>query len=187
MALEDWLTSITQLGSGLKTQMNPLRQKLLNDPYYRFQSIEELQMAAMLGISIDVNQATVDDWLRLPGLSINQARSLVALAQSGVQFHALDDLAAALSVPVQRLKPLEPVLSFCYYDADSICTIQTVNPNTASVEMLVRVPAIDLFLARAIVHNRQTKGIYRSLPDLQQRLSLSAQLTAELMHYLSFR
>jgi DNA uptake protein ComE-like DNA-binding protein len=184
MAFGDWLTSIVQLGSGVKAQLHPLRQKLLNDPYYRLQSMEELQLAASLGIQIDVNQATVDDWLRLPGLSIHQARSLVALSQSGVQFHALEDVAAALGVSVQRLKPLEPILSFCYYDADSICTIQPIPLNTASVEMLVRIPAIDLFLARAIVHQRQVKGAYRSLPDLQQRLSLPPQLMAELMHYL---
>lgn len=184
MALGDWLTSISQLGSGVKAQLHPLRQRLLNDPYYRFQSMEEIRLAVMLGVQIDVNQATVDDWLRLPGLSIHQARSLVDLVQSGVQFHALEDVAAALNLSVQRLRPLEPVLSFCYYDADSVCTIQPIPLNTASVEMLARIPAIDLFLARAIVHHRQVNGTYRSLPDLQQRLSLPPQLIAELMHYV---
>ena len=54
-----------------------IRNKIANDPYYRFQSLQEIAIAAELGIKIDVNQATVDDWLRLPGLSIHQARSLV--------------------------------------------------------------------------------------------------------------
>jgi DNA uptake protein ComE-like DNA-binding protein len=79
----------------------PLRVKLLNDPYYRLQSLEEVRVAAELGIYIDVNQAGVDDWLRLPGLSIHQARSLTALTQSGVQLHCLEDLAAALNLPVR--------------------------------------------------------------------------------------
>jgi DNA uptake protein ComE-like DNA-binding protein len=164
----------------------PLRTRLLNDPYYRLQSIEEVQIAADLGIYIDVNQAGVDDWLRLPGLSIHQARSLTELTQSGVQLHCLEDLAAALGLPVQRLRSLAPVLKFCYYDAESVCTTRQINPNMASVETLSQVPAIDLFLARAIVQNRQVYGTYRNLADLQKRLSLPAQLTAELLHYLRF-
>jgi DNA uptake protein ComE-like DNA-binding protein len=186
MSVSDWLSSAVRLGVGLQARLHPLRSRLFNDPYYRFQSVEEIRLAAELGISIDVNRASLDDWLRLPGVSIHQARSLVSLSQAGVQFHCLEDIAAALSLPVQRLKPLEPVLNFCYYDAHSICTIQPINANTASAEMLTRIPMVDLFLARAIVQNRQSYGAYRSLDDLQHRLTLPAQLTAELMHYLCF-
>lgn len=163
----------------------PLRSKLLTDPYYRFQSVAELALAASLGIKIDVNQAGIDDWLRLPGLSIHQARSLVELTQSGVQLHCLEDIAAALSLPVPRLKPLEPVLQFCYYDEASVSTIKPVNPNTATIEMLTRIPVVDLYLARAIVANR-TVSPYRNLTHFQRRLALSSQIVAELMHYLKF-
>jgi DNA uptake protein ComE-like DNA-binding protein len=157
---------------------------MLHDPYYRLHP-EEIPIAAQLGIKIDVNQAGVDDWLRLPGLSIHQARSLVALSQSGVSFHCLEDIAAALSLPTQRLQFLAPVLQFCYYGSESSATPFLINPNTASVEMLAQIPAVDLFLARAIVQNRQ-QGAYRTLADLQRRLALPGQLTAEIMHYLQF-
>jgi DNA uptake protein ComE-like DNA-binding protein len=140
-----------------------------------------------MGVYIDVNQADVDDWLRLPGLSIHQARSLVALTQSGVPFHCIEDIAAALSLPVQRLQPLTPILRFCYYDAESPCTVQPIDPNSATVEQLTKIPAVDLFLAQAIVQNRQRHGAYRHLAELQQRLGLSGQLTAEVMHYLKFK
>lgn len=162
-----------------------LRTKLLNDPYYRLQSTEEIAVAAELGIKIDVNQASVDDWLRLPGLSIRQARSLVELCRSGVQFYCLEDIAAALSMPLQRLKPLEPILNFCYYD-ETPYKIELVNPNTATVEQLVRIPDVELSLAQAVVQNRTVSGPYRNLADFQRRLSLSAHLTSALMHYLRF-
>jgi DNA uptake protein ComE-like DNA-binding protein len=161
-----------------------IRAKLLNDPYYRLQSAQEIAVAAELGIRIDVNQAGVDDWLRLPGLSIHQARSLVALTTSGVPFYCLEDIAAALGVPVQRLKPLAPVLSFCYYD--ELYTVERINPNTVSIEHLQKIPGIEESLAIAIVQNRLTAGHYRNLVDFQQRLSLSGRLTAQLMHYLRF-
>ena len=178
MPLPQWLSSVTQ-------PRQPLQAKRFSDPYYRFQSVAELELAASLGVKIDVNQADVDDWLRLPGLSIHQARSLVELTQSGVQLHCLEDIAAALGLTVMRLKPLEPILLFCFYDDASVCTIKPVNPNTATVELLTRIPAVDLYLARAIVANR-TMGPYRNLIHLQRRLSLPSELAEALLHYLKF-
>ncbi|HBE56289.1 MAG TPA: DNA uptake protein [Cyanobacteria bacterium UBA11149] len=170
--------------------MNPnwqdIRVRIQRDPYYRLGSADEIAIAAELGIKIDVNQASVDDWLRLPGISIHQARCLVELVESGMQFYSLEDIAAAISVPVQRLMPLKPILQFCYYDPESTVTPTPINPNIASVEELAKIPLVDLFLARAIAQNRQDLGKYRNLADFQRRLALSPQLTSQLMHYLRF-
>jgi len=166
-------------------QIQTIRNRLLNDPYYRLQSLEEIAIAVSLGIQIDVNQATVDDWLRLPGLSIHQARSLVQLSHAGVQFYCIEDIAAALNIPLQRLAPLTPILKFCYYDAET-SSLRRINPNTATVEDLIQIPAMDLGLAQAVVENRQMAGAYRNLVDFQRRLSLPGYLTSQLMHYLSF-
>ncbi|HEY9833726.1 MAG TPA: ComEA family DNA-binding protein [Stenomitos sp.] len=182
MALFNWLSPPGQPSPNWQL----IRARLESDPYYRLQSAEEIVVAAKLGIKIDANQASVDDWLRLPGISIHQARSLVELAQMGVQFCCLEDIAAALGISVQRIKPLQPILSFCYYDSESDLTPVPINPNTASVEQLTKIPAVDLFLARAIVQNRSEGGNYRNLVDLQRRLSLSAQLISDLMYYLRF-
>ncbi|WP_026730973.1 helix-hairpin-helix domain-containing protein [Fischerella sp. PCC 9605] len=171
----------------LNPRLQKLRSKLLNDPYYRLQSAEEIVIAASLGIRIDANQATVDDWLRLPGLSIHQARSLVELSRSGVKFYCIEDLAAALSISIQRLKPLEPILNFSYYDDEAVNNITyVINPNTATIESLLKVPFIDASLAQAVVENRQSAGLYRNLVDFQQRLNLSGDILAQLMYYLRF-
>ncbi|NWF58155.1 MAG: ComEA family DNA-binding protein [Fischerella sp.] len=171
----------------LNPRLQKLRSKLLNDPYYRLQSAEEIAIAASLGIRIDANQATVDDWLRLPGLSIHQARSLVELSRSGVKFYCIEDLAAALSISIQRLKPLEPILNFSYYDDEAVNNITyVINPNTATIESLLKVPFIDASLAQAVVENRQSAGLYRNLVDFQQRLNLSGDILAQLMYYLRF-
>ena len=182
--MQNWLPSTARLRQKLNPQFQAIRTRLQNDPYYRLQSAEEIAAAAALGIQIDVNQASVDDWLRLPGLSIHQARSLVELCRAGVQFYCLEDIAAALSLPSQRLKPLEPVLKFCYYDESSITNL--VNPNTATVESLAQIPVVNLSLAQAVVQNRVLAGPYRNLVDFQQRLSLPGHLTTQLMHYLRF-
>ncbi|WP_016951764.1 ComEA family DNA-binding protein [Anabaena sp. PCC 7108] len=171
----------------LNLKLQKLRAKLLNDPYYRLQSGEEIQMAAQLGMRIDANLATVDDWLRLPGLSIHQGRSLVELSRSGVKFYCIEDIAAALSVPVQRLEPLKPLLNFSYYDDESLDKpTYLLNPNTATLESLAKIPFIDLPLAQAVLQNRVTAGPYRNLVDFQQRLELSGEAIAQLMYYLRF-
>lgn len=178
MAFLDWLSSVAQSRS--------LRSRIQNDPYYRFQSLAEIRIAADLGIKIDVNQATIDDWLRLPGLSIHQARMLTQLSQSGIQFLCIEDIAAVLGSSLQRLQPLESILSFCYYDPESLYQIQRVNLNTASSDELTRIPQIRPVLARAIVVDRTTNGRYKNLIDLKERLSLPNSLIADLMHYLIF-
>ncbi|NEO30840.1 MAG: ComEA family DNA-binding protein [Symploca sp. SIO3C6] len=182
MPMFDWLAQTTRLNPNQQL----IRTKLISDPYYRLQSAQEIEIAAELGIKIDVNQASVDDWLRLPGISIHQARSLAQLSSNGVQFCCIEDLAAALGLPVQRIIPWQSILSFCYYDAESGLAPQTINPNTASVEQLSQIPAVDLFLARSILQNRLDCGKYSNLADFQCRLGLDSQLISELMYYLRF-
>ena len=163
-----------------------LKRKIANDPYYRFQSLTEVAIAHELGIKIDVNQATVDDWLRLPGFSIHQARSLVELVRMGVQFVCLEDIAAAIDVPLHYLQALEPVLAFAYYDRLSPLSPEKVNPNTANIDKIATIPGLNPDMAQRFVDNRQEYGKYKSLVDLQQRLNLDSDLTSRLMHYLRF-
>ena len=164
-----------------------IKKRIANDPYYRFQSLEEVVIAIKLGIKIDVNQASVDDWLRLPGFSIHQARSLVDLVGMGVQLVCLEDVAAAISVPVKRLKPLEPILHFEYYHRLSPLSPQKVNPNTASLEEIAQIPIIESALAQQILDNREQNGKYSNLAELQSRLKLNSQVISQLMYYLDFR
>ncbi|NER47948.1 MAG: ComEA family DNA-binding protein [Symploca sp. SIO1A3] len=182
MALFDWLSPTTRLHPNQQS----IRVRIQNDPYYRLQSAQEIAIAAALGVKIDVNQASVDDWLRLPGVSIHQAQLLAELTRNGVQFYCLEDIAAALSVSVERLKPLLPILDFCYYDTETLLLPQQINANVASVEQLTKIPPIDLFLARAIVQQRLKHGLYRNLADFQRRLELNPQLVSELMYYIKF-
>ncbi|MBE9046295.1 ComEA family DNA-binding protein [Pleurocapsales cyanobacterium LEGE 10410] len=163
-----------------------IRNKIANDPYYRFQTLREIAIAAELGIKIDVNQATVDDWLRLPGVSIHQARTLVELVRAGVQLVCLEDVAAAICVPVGRIQPLEPILAFAYYDRLSSLSPEKTDPNLASAQEIATIPGITPDIAQKFVEDRQKHGKYRNVVDLQRRLNLSSDLTSQLMHYIRF-
>jgi DNA uptake protein ComE-like DNA-binding protein/TM2 domain-containing membrane protein YozV len=162
-----------------------LRSRLQTDPTYRLQSPEEVAIAASLGIEIDVNRATESDWLRLPIITEAQGRSLVTLKEAGVQFLCLEDLAAALSVSVEPLMPLAPILKFYYYELGDVSNSSKVNPNQASIATLSKLPGMTLPLALQITHHRSSKP-FQDLADLQQRLSLPASTVETLMHYVQF-
>ena len=181
-----WLTVAKSWSNSLSSRQSALQARILSDPYYRFQSMTEVAVAAQMGVKIDVNRASVDDWLRLPGISIHQARSLVELAGMGVQLLCVEDIAAALSIPVEPVKRLEPLLYFCYYDPESLSTPGQVNANTASMEQLAEIPLLPPALAARIVGDRQQNGAYRHLADFGQRLALNSQLISQLMHSLKF-
>ncbi len=163
-----------------------LKRKIQSDPYYRFQSLEEVAIAAELGVRIEVNQATVDEWLRLPGLSIHQARQIVALTTLGMQFLSLEDLAAALSLASQQLQSLSPILSFTYRDLDSLMAPSKIAVNHCSVEQLMTIPQMQKAIARVIISERQTRGPFRHLADFQRRLTLPTDFISHVMHYLQF-
>lgn len=182
----NWLSSSIEFTKKLTDRQASIKTKILNDPYYRFQNLTEIAIAAELGVKIDVNRATVDDWLRLPGISIHQGRNLVELTNMGVLFLSIEDLAAALNTSCDRLRHIEPLLEFCYYDPQSTLYPQRIDINSATTEQLAELPFIDSDLGRLIFENREKYGNYRNLADLQRRLSLDSQLIGQLMHYLNF-
>ncbi|TAD77294.1 MAG: ComEA family DNA-binding protein [Oscillatoriales cyanobacterium] len=162
------------------------RQKIARNSFCRLESAIEIAIAAEMGIAIDANRASADDWLRLPGISIRQATLLAQLSAGGVIFHSLDDVAAALSLPPSQLVPLAPVLRFYFYDPEAPSFLQPIDANWATIEQLERLPGVDRTLAEQMVRDRQQRGNFRSLVDLQRRLHLSGELVSELMHYLRF-
>ena len=163
-----------------------IRQKITKNPYSRLENLLEVQIAAELGVKIDVNQACIDDWLRLPGISIHQARSLVELVGMGMQLLCLEDVAAAMSIPIHRLQPLEPILHFEYRDRHSCLSPQKVNPNTSSLAEIAQIPLVEIDLAKRILIDRQKNGNYSNLADFQRRLGINSKLTSQLMYYLQF-
>ena len=184
MPFKRLLSSLIPSSSQPLTTAQALSQQLRANPLMRFETLADLQAAAALGIRIDVAQATQDDWLRLPGLSIHQARTLAQLGQSGLQFHCLDDIAAALGLSINQVAGYGPILQFCFYDEDERSPI--CNANHASAAALQTLPVLSESLVTAILQERNSRGPFSDLANFQQRLSLDAATTSQLMHYLRF-
>ena len=166
-----------------RRRFHPARSRLQRDPLARLHSLEEVVIAAELGIAINVNQATVDDWLRLPGISIRQAQTLTALSRSGVAFYCPEDIAAALDMPVERLSPFLPLLKFCYYDPASGLSRPQLSLNQAIPQHLMTLPGMSLSLLERIVNERR-RSPFQDWSEVHHRLRLTPELTQQWMHYL---
>lgn len=194
------------LGSDrFEQRFNPAIARLQSAPYTPLKTPEDIQLAAHLDLTIDVNRATIQDWQRLPQLSSTHATLLVQLTQVGVQFNSLEDMAAALGVAVTTLQPLAPVLRFYYYDVPDVpellnsegaaAALETVgaggasggpiNPNHATLAELMMIPEMAEAIAQQIIKQRQVQP-YQHLVDFKQRLSLSAETITALMYYVRF-
>lgn len=166
-------------------RFHPLRERLQRNPLARLENAAEVAIAAELGVCIDANQATVDDWLRLPDISIHQARTLAKLSQSGVVFYAIDDVAAALGLPAPRLLPMSPVLQFCYYDeASAVLPASLGSLNQATLAQLMALPGMSAAIAERIMNERR-RSPFTDWSDVHHRLRLTPEQTGQWMHFLS--
>ena len=168
----------------LETGLNPLKKQLEQNRYYRFRSAAEVRWGIQWGVRIDANRATVDDWLRLPGISIHQARVLVELSQSGTPLTCWDDVAAVTGIGLDHWQQLGDIVQFYYYDPDS--EVIRLPVNRATVGELATIPAVNLVLAERLVYERQRSGPYRDWLDLKRRLRLQPQIVTALLHHLRF-
>lgn len=195
MALRRWLTGLAAqaktaqklgpAGPAIQRQAlrDGLRYRLQQNPALRFESLTEIQMAAALGVSIDANRAGIEDWLRLPGLSIHQARLLHQLSQSGIQFHCTEDIAAALSISHTQVAGWDCLLQFCFYDPEALEGAIALDLNQAPPESLLKLPGITASLVQGIVTQRQQHP-FSNWIDVKTRLQLPAEQIESLMHYL---
>lgn len=161
---------------------HPTSRRLRQSPFARLASPDEVPIAVALGIRINVNQATVDDWLRLPGLSIHQARTLTTLRQHGIAFYCIEDISAALGIPCEQLKSFQPLLQFYYYEPESLTPIP-IGLNQATPEQLLALPGMSATLVNRIVRER-ARSRYTTWNDFHSRLQLTPEQTACWLHYL---
>ncbi|WP_373479110.1 helix-hairpin-helix domain-containing protein [Geminocystis sp.] len=186
MTFFTWLSSAKKVSQKMNVSRQTIIKKIQANPYYRFQSDIEIKIAAELGIKIDANLASVDDWLRLPGISITQARNLVEITNSGIHFLCLEDLASALGVSVLKIQSWQPIVYFAYYASDSFYFPAKINPNNASLNQLITIPNLNLDTAKKMITERENNGNYRHIADLQKRLNLTPDFAYHLMSYFQF-
>ena len=165
-----------------------LELKLRQDPQRRLQDPSEVRHAAALGWRLDVNRASADDWLRLPGITPAQVDLLLRLQRGGVQLSGLDDLERLLELPRSQATAWEPLLLFRWYGdgAPLQASPRPVDLNHAPGAALGReLPQLDAVRRGRLLRERQ-RAPFLDLADLQQRLQLPPALVEELIGKVRF-
>ena len=165
-----------------------LELKLRQDPQRRLQDPSEAQRAAALGWRLDVNRASADDWLRLPGITATQVDLLVRLQRGGVQLSGIDDLERLLELPRRQVLAWEPLLLFRWYGdgAPHSASPRAVDLNHATAAALEQeLPQLDAVRRTRLLRERQ-RTPFRDLADLQQRLQWPPALVEELIGKVRF-
>ena len=165
-----------------------LELKLRQDPQRRLQDPSEVRHAAALGWRLDVNRASADDWLRLPGITPAQVDLLLRLQRGGVQLSGLDDLERLLELPRSQATAWEPLLLFRWYGdgAPLQASPRPVDLNHAPGAALEReLPQLDAVRRGRLLRERQ-RAPCLDLADLQQRLQLPPALVEELIGKVRF-
>ena len=88
---------------------------------------------------MDVNRASRDQWVQLPGCGSDRADLLVRLQQGGVQFSCADDLFRLLELPADLAALWHPHLIFHWHGDAPLQPVETpVDLNTAATAELQR-------------------------------------------------
>ncbi len=162
-----------------------LALKLARNPALRLASAEEVRHAAALGWRLDVNRATAADWLRLPGCSPSQVDLLLRLQVGGVQLSGPEDLQTLLNLGDEQIRCWRPLLDFRWYGDAAPARPAPIDLNRSSADQLrVRLP-LEEQRCRRLVQER-SRGPYRDLADLQQRLQLPADVVEGLIGRVTF-
>ena len=122
---------------------------------------------------MDVNRASRNQWLQLPGCSQDTADLLVRLQRGGVQFASADDLFRLLELPSDLARLWTPHLLFQWHgDAPPQPQAAPLDLNNASADQLALLGWPEQRTAN-LMRERRRAG-FKDLADLQERLCLPA-------------
>ena len=152
-----------------------LELKLRQQPGRRLHNADEVRHAADLGWRLDVNRATAQDWLRLPGISADQVDLLMRLQAGGVQLSGPEDLERLLGLPGEHVRSWLPLLEFRWYgEPPPAPPAALLDLNQASLPQLAEL-GLSSERSRRLLRERARQP-FQDLADLQQRLQLPAAL-----------
>ncbi|XP_068620969.1 endonuclease/exonuclease/phosphatase family domain-containing protein 1-like [Battus philenor] len=148
---------------------------------------------------MNVNTATEEQLMTLPGVNRQLAREIVRHRQMIGRFKRVDDLALVSGIGAEKLELLRPEIctnikrqlsraSSCTHSLDSVrlpsenklCSI-----NSSSVFQLQCVPGLNQEIAANIVDYRNKKGPFKSLDDLIKVRGMDIVRLSTVKHHLS--
>ncbi len=116
---------------------------------------------------VDINRATLEDWLRLPGIGEKRAQQIVKFRESLGGFLSIAQLGEMYNLPDSVFQLIQPMLTLDFKD------VHQININAASAEDLDRHPYISTKQAALIVNYRTQHGSFATVEDLSKIIAFT--------------
>ncbi len=143
------------------------------------QSPDFSSRATKSAVSIDINQATIEEWQQLHGIGAAFAKRIVGFREKLGGFSSIGQVAETYGLPDSTFQQIKPQLIFSP-------VFRKIAINKASVEELKAHPYIDSRLAAALISYRNQHGAFSSVADVARLKALPPPLLEKLKPYLSF-
>ena len=135
--------------------------------------------------TIEVNRASREKWLQLPGCSEDTADLLLRLQRGGVQFSSVEELFRLLELSAQQRRSWKPHLVVQWHGDDPPQPpAAPLDLNNSSAEELQTLGWPEQRL-QGLLRERRRDG-FRDLADLQERLCLPASAIEALIGRVCF-
>lgn len=135
-------------------------------------SLEPPSDPVLVGLPIDLNEATAAELDAIPSVSLSLAERIVADRTQRGPFRSVAELERVEGVGPSTVALLEPFVA--------VGEVPPTDLNTASAAELERLPGVGPVLAARIVVERADGGPFRSLEDLQRVEGIGPQLVERL-------
>jgi len=131
--------------------------------------------------TININQATLEDWKMLDGIGPGYAQRIINFREKLGGFYSIEQVAETYGLPDSVFQKIKTSIVF------SNGPYRIIYLNEASTEDLKKHPYIDVRTANNIVSYRSQHGAFESVADLKKIVSLSPDIYEKIQHYLSIK
>jgi competence protein ComEA len=130
-------------------------------------------------VLIDINLADSNDWSKMPGIGDKLTSRIIRFREKLGGFYQVDQVAETFGLPDTTFQKIKP-----YLQIRSV-SLNQIDINTATKEILIAHPYIRWQLAKGIIEYRTQHGSFQSVDDLLQLAQMDPAKFEKLKPYLT--
>ncbi|AEH50189.1 ComEA family DNA-binding protein [Pseudothermotoga thermarum] len=146
----------------------------------------ETQSRSFVEFPIDINKASYEELLVLPGIGPTKARAIVEYRQKYGPFESLPDLAKVSGI---GKKTVERLANFVKIEGTVFVKMEEkrrINVNIATLEQLCELPGIGEVKASQIIKYRQENGPFKKPEDLLKVPGIGPKTLEKIKDFITF-